>query len=65
MLVTNFGLKYILYKVVLGMYQVADVGRIHPVRERAIRALDRGWGRPRGGARILGLSRLRDPLHGL
>jgi hypothetical protein len=41
MLVTNFGLKYILYKVVLGIYQLADVGRIHPVRERAIRALDR------------------------
>src|SRR4051794_39150897 len=41
MLVTNFGLKYYLYKVVLGIYQLADVGRIHPMRERAIRALDR------------------------
>lgn len=41
MLVTNFGLKYVLYKVVLGIYQLADVGRIHPMRERAIRALNR------------------------
>lgn len=41
MLVTNFGLKYFLYKTVLGIYQLADVGRIHPMRERAIRALDR------------------------
>jgi hypothetical protein len=41
MLVTNFGLKYFLYKTVLGIYQLADVGRIHPMRERAIRALNR------------------------
>jgi predicted O-methyltransferase YrrM len=41
MLVTNFGLKYFLYKAVLGIYQLADVGRIHPMRERAIRALNR------------------------
>jgi predicted O-methyltransferase YrrM len=39
MLVTNFRLKYILYKVVMGAYQLIDTGRLHPVRERAIRAL--------------------------
>jgi hypothetical protein len=41
MLVTNFGLKYFLYKAVLGICQLADVEHIHPTRERAIRALDR------------------------
>jgi Macrocin-O-methyltransferase (TylF) len=41
MLVTNFRLKYILYKLVCSAYQLADVGRIHPVRERALRALQR------------------------
>src|SRR5215475_10403032 len=41
MLVTNFRLKAFLYKVVCGLYQVADVGRIHPMRERALRALQR------------------------
>jgi hypothetical protein len=41
MLVTNFRLKYILYKLVCGIYQVADVGRIHPMRERSLRALQR------------------------
>jgi hypothetical protein len=41
MLVTNFGLKYFLYKIVCGLYQVADVGRIHPIRERTLRALQR------------------------
>jgi hypothetical protein len=41
MLVTNFRLKYFLYKIVCGIYQVADVGRIHPARERALRALQR------------------------
>jgi Methyltransferase domain len=40
MLVTNFGLKYFLYKAVLSIYQLADVGRIHPMRERSIRALN-------------------------
>jgi len=39
MLVTNFRLKYTLYKIVCGLYQLADVGRIHPARERALRAL--------------------------
>lgn len=39
MLVTNFRLKYILYKVVLAGYQLLDTGRLHPVRERATRAL--------------------------
>jgi hypothetical protein len=39
MLVTNFRLKYVLYKLVLGWYQLVDTGRLHPVRERAIRAL--------------------------
>jgi hypothetical protein len=41
MLVTNFRLKYILYKIVSGFYQLADVGRIHPMRERSLRALQR------------------------
>ena len=39
MLVTNFRLKYFLYKVILSGYQLLDTGRLHPVRERAIRAL--------------------------
>ena len=39
MLVTNFRLKYLLYKLVLSAYQLVDTGRLHPVRERAIRAL--------------------------
>ena len=41
MLVTDFRLKYVLYKVVCGIYQLSDVGRIHPARERALRALQR------------------------
>jgi predicted O-methyltransferase YrrM len=41
MLVTNFRLKYVLYKLVCGFYQLADVGRIHPMRERSLRALQR------------------------
>lgn len=39
MLVTNFRLKYVLYRIVLAGYQLLDVGRLHPVRERARRAL--------------------------
>jgi hypothetical protein len=39
MLVTNFNLKYVLYKLVCACYQLVDVGRIHPARERALRAL--------------------------
>jgi predicted O-methyltransferase YrrM len=39
MLVTNFRLKYVLYRAVLAWYQLLDTGRLHPVRERAIRAL--------------------------
>lgn len=41
MLITNFRLKYVLYKIVCAAYQLADVGRIHPARERALRALQR------------------------
>jgi methyltransferase family protein len=41
MLVTNFKLKYVLYKIICGLYQLADVGRIHPVRERSLGALQR------------------------
>ncbi|MGO9607183.1 MAG: TylF/MycF/NovP-related O-methyltransferase [Candidatus Binataceae bacterium] len=41
MLVTNFKLKYFLYKVICGIYQAADVGRVHPMRERSLRALQR------------------------
>jgi predicted O-methyltransferase YrrM len=40
MLITNFRLKYALYKIVLSGYQLLDTGRLHPVRERAIRALN-------------------------
>ncbi len=39
MLITNFRLKYVLYRIVLAGYQLLDTGNIHPVRERAIRAL--------------------------
>ncbi len=39
MLVTNFWLKYILYKIVRAWYQLVDVGRVHPVREMSLRAL--------------------------
>ena len=39
MLITNFRLKYVLYRIVLSGYQLLDTGRIHPARERAIRAL--------------------------
>jgi hypothetical protein len=41
MLVTNFWLKYLAYKVICGIYQAADIGRIHPARERALRELRR------------------------
>lgn len=41
MLVTNFRLKSALYKIVCGFYQLSDVGRIHPARERSLRALQR------------------------
>jgi hypothetical protein len=41
MLVTNFRLKYVLYKVVLAGFQLFDTGRIHPVRERSMRELNR------------------------
>ena len=41
MLITNFWLKYFAYKVICGIYQAADIGRIHPARERALRALRR------------------------
>lgn len=40
MLVTNFKLKYTLYKAILPFFQLFDTGRMHPVRERAIRALN-------------------------
>ena len=39
MLVTNFRLKYLLYRIVLAGYQLLDTGRLHPVRERGLRAL--------------------------
>ncbi len=41
MLITNFRLKYVLYKIICGIYQAADIGRIHPARERSLRALQR------------------------
>lgn len=39
MLVTNFNFKYFIYKIILSVYQVIDLGIHHPVRERARRAL--------------------------
>lgn len=39
MLVTNFRFKYFVYRVMCGLFQALDVARIHPVRERALRAL--------------------------
>jgi hypothetical protein len=41
MLVTNFRLKSLLYRIVCACYQLADIGRIHPARERSVRALQR------------------------
>lgn len=41
MLVTNFKLKYTLYKIILPFFQLFDTGRMHPVRERALRALNK------------------------
>jgi hypothetical protein len=41
MLITNFWLKYLAYKAICGIYQAADVGRIHPARERSLRELRR------------------------
>jgi hypothetical protein len=40
MLVTNFRFKYIVYRFMCGLFQGLDVARIHPVRERALRALN-------------------------
>jgi hypothetical protein len=39
MLITNFRLKYLLYRIVLAGYQLVDTGRFHPLRERSRRAL--------------------------
>src|ERR1700733_7612028 len=41
MLITSFWLKSLGYKVVCGIYQAADIGLIHPARERSLRALRR------------------------
>jgi hypothetical protein len=40
MLVTNFRFKYVVYRVMCGLFQAFDVARVHPVRERALRALE-------------------------
>lgn len=40
MLVTNFRFKYVVYRVMCGLFQALDVARIHPVCERALRALN-------------------------
>src|SRR5690606_21917903 len=40
MLVTNFWVKFILYKIVRAWFQLVDVGRVHPVRVMALRALE-------------------------
>lgn len=41
MLITNFHLKYILYKIVQAGFQLFDVGYMHPVRERSLRSLNK------------------------
>lgn len=41
MLITNFKLKYTLYKIILPFFQMFDIGRMHPVRERSLRALNK------------------------
>lgn len=41
MLVTNFNFKYALYKLILPFFQLFDTGRMHPVRERSVRALNK------------------------
>lgn len=41
MLITNFYLKNILYRIVNAGFQLFDVGYAHPVRERSLRALKR------------------------
>jgi hypothetical protein len=41
MLVTHFRIKCLLQMIVLAGYQLIDSGRMHPVRERALRALNR------------------------
>jgi len=41
MLVKNSKFKDALSKVVCGFYELADVGRMHPMRERSMRALQR------------------------
>jgi Macrocin-O-methyltransferase (TylF) len=41
MLITNFRVKYVLYKIICAAYQAADIGRVHPARERSLRALQR------------------------
>lgn len=39
MLITNFRFKHFVYRIVCGLFQAFDVGRLHPVRERAVQAL--------------------------
>jgi hypothetical protein len=41
MLVTSFKLKYVIYKIVYAFFQLGDVARVHPMRERSLRALQR------------------------
>jgi Macrocin-O-methyltransferase (TylF) len=41
MFVRNSKFKDALSKIVCGLYELADVGRIHPMRERSLRALQR------------------------
>jgi hypothetical protein len=40
MLVTNFRIKYLIYRLVGAVFQIFDVGRVHPVRQRSLRALE-------------------------
>ena len=37
--IASFRLKYLINEIICGIYRAADVGRIHPARERSLRAL--------------------------
>jgi len=39
--ITNFRLKYVIYRIVCAAFQIFDAGRIHPARERSVRELER------------------------
>ncbi len=40
MQLANFRLKYVIHRIACACFQVSDAARVHPVRERALRALN-------------------------